>query len=258
MSTFTFAPKGGQGRRWLQVSKYFLVNVKFVEIHETKFSFESQTVSNFMFQWTHLYLHFDLEEAKNRKWILFKKRIINSYEEFWDISEIPDQTGIHIKFNRIQMCFGVIAVTAGQIIQSWLLRNCICVFFYLYLGLWMSDTWEHCFWGPWTISFSKIYHILVFFQGFPDQSYKWIGIELGWIGMGRDGNLCGVILWAPLCGANKWKRTPNIRLAIAYLLKLKKLVKNGDDKNLWQEYVNHEIYDKMAHLYKNKRHQRCR
>ena len=26
---------------------------------------------------------------------------------------------------------------------------------------------------------------------------------------------------------------------------------NGDDKNLRQEYVNHEIYDKMANLIKN-------
>ena len=31
---------------------------------------------------------------------------------------------------------------------------------------------------------------------------------------------------------------------------LKKCV-NGDDKNLRQEYVNHEIYDKIAYLLKN-------
>ena len=34
-----------------------------------------------------------------------------------------------------------------------------CVFVNLYLCIWVSDTWEHCFRGPCTISFSKIYHI---------------------------------------------------------------------------------------------------
>ena len=38
--------------------------------------------------------------------------------------------------------------------------NCICVFVYLYLCIWMSDTWEHCFWGPRIIAFWKIYHML--------------------------------------------------------------------------------------------------
>ena len=31
---------------------------------------------------------------------------------------------------------------------------------YLYLCIWMSDTWEQCFWGPRIITFSKIYHML--------------------------------------------------------------------------------------------------
>ena len=44
--------------------------------------------------------------------------------------------------------------------------NCICVFVYLYMCIWMSDTWEHCFWGPRTICFSKIYHIMVLFKVF--------------------------------------------------------------------------------------------
>ena len=33
------------------------------------------------------------------------------------------------------------------------------------------------------------------------RSYKWIG--LGWVGIGLDGSLCGAILWASLCDANK-------------------------------------------------------
>ena len=32
----------------------------------------------------------------------------------------------------------------------------ICVFVYLYLCICKSDTREHCFWGPLTITFSKI------------------------------------------------------------------------------------------------------
>ena len=33
---------------------------------------------------------------------------------------------------------------------------CICVFVYLYLCICKSDTQEHCFWGPFTTTFSKI------------------------------------------------------------------------------------------------------
>ena len=33
---------------------------------------------------------------------------------------------------------------------------CICVFVYLYLCICKSDTRKHCFWGPLTITFSKI------------------------------------------------------------------------------------------------------
>ena len=33
-------------------------------------------------------------------------------------------------------------------------RNCICVFVYLYLCICTSDTWEHYFWGPGTITWS--------------------------------------------------------------------------------------------------------
>ena len=33
---------------------------------------------------------------------------------------------------------------------------CICVFVYLYLCICKSDTREHCFWGTFTINFSKI------------------------------------------------------------------------------------------------------
>ena len=36
-------------------------------------------------------------------------------------------------------------------------RSCICVFVYLYLCICTSDTWEHCFWGPYIITFQKIY-----------------------------------------------------------------------------------------------------
>ena len=37
---------------------------------------------------------------------------------------------------------------------------CICVFVYLYFRICMFDSWEYHFWYPWTILFSKIYHIL--------------------------------------------------------------------------------------------------
>ena len=33
--------------------------------------------------------------------------------------------------------------------------NCMCVFVYFYLCIWMSDTWKHCFWDPRTITFFK-------------------------------------------------------------------------------------------------------
>ena len=36
----------------------------------------------------------------------------------------------------------------------------ICLFVYLYLCICTFDTWEYHFWYPWTILFSKIYHIL--------------------------------------------------------------------------------------------------
>ena len=32
----------------------------------------------------------------------------------------------------------------------------LTVFVYWYICIWMSDTWQHCFWGPRTITFSKI------------------------------------------------------------------------------------------------------
>ena len=38
--------------------------------------------------------------------------------------------------------------------------NCICVFVYLYFCICMSETWEHCFRSPLTITFSKIYHLI--------------------------------------------------------------------------------------------------
>ena len=37
---------------------------------------------------------------------------------------------------------------------------CICVFVYLYLCICAFDPWEYHFWYPWTILFSKIYHML--------------------------------------------------------------------------------------------------
>merc|ERR1712243_196511 len=44
-------------------------------------------------------------------------------------------------------------------------------------------TWEHCFRGPCTISFSKIYHIMGLFGVFLLQSYKWDGFgPMGWVG----------------------------------------------------------------------------
>ena len=55
--------------------------------------------------------------------------------------------------------------------------NCFCVFVYLHLCIWVSDTWEHCFWGPRTIFFLKIYHIMGLFRVFLLQSYKWDGLD---------------------------------------------------------------------------------
>ena len=37
---------------------------------------------------------------------------------------------------------------------------CICVFVYLYFCICVFDTWKYNFWYPWTICFSKIYHML--------------------------------------------------------------------------------------------------
>ena len=34
--------------------------------------------------------------------------------------------------------------------------NCLCVFVFVYLCIYMSDTQEHCFWGSCTKDFSKI------------------------------------------------------------------------------------------------------
>ena len=55
-------------------------------------------------------------------------------------------------------------------------------------------TWEHCFWGPCTISFSKIYHIMGL------SCFRAIS-GMGWVWMGM-GSLCGAIVWASLCDAN--------------------------------------------------------
>ena len=38
---------------------------------------------------------------------------------------------------------------------------CSCVFVYLYFCICVSDSWEYHFWYPWTILFSKIYHMLI-------------------------------------------------------------------------------------------------
>ena len=37
---------------------------------------------------------------------------------------------------------------------------CVCVFVYLYFCICAFDTWEYHFWHPWTILFSKIYHMV--------------------------------------------------------------------------------------------------
>ena len=76
--------------------------------------------------------------------------------------------------------------------------NCICVFAFVYLGV------RHL--G--TLFLRSSYHFLFknishhgYFQGFSDRelcgAYKWDGLGMGL------GSLCGVIIWAPLCGANK-------------------------------------------------------
>ena len=47
--------------------------------------------------------------------------------------------------------------TGHVYLQLWpILYLRICVFVYLYLCIWKSDSQEHCFWGPLTITFSKI------------------------------------------------------------------------------------------------------
>ena len=52
---------------------------------------------------------------------------------------------------------------------------------YLHLYNWVLDTWEHCFWCPCTISFSKIYHIMGLFRVLLLGSYKWDWVGLDWM-----------------------------------------------------------------------------
>ena len=107
-----------------------------------------------------------------------------------------------------------------------------CVFVYFYLCIWVSDTWEHCFWGPCTISFSKIYHImgLSCFRAISGIGY---GLGMGWMG-----SLCGAIVWASLCDANNnllnhflrgqrnWKNTLFLPQYLEWILQMKW---NGDE-----------------------------
>ena len=61
-------------------------------------------------------------------------------------------------FNWSGLCLSMLSQTG----LNQLKRNvylCICVIVFLYLRF---DTWEHNFWYPWTILFSKIYHMLGF------------------------------------------------------------------------------------------------
>ena len=44
--------------------------------------------------------------------------------------------------------------------KSLIVYLCICVFVYLYFCICAFDTWEYHFWHPWTILFSKIYHMV--------------------------------------------------------------------------------------------------
>ena len=45
---------------------------------------------------------------------------------------------------------------SSNCVDRHIVQCCICVFAYLYLCTCKSDTEEHCFWGPITITFSKI------------------------------------------------------------------------------------------------------
>ena len=55
---------------------------------------------------------------------------------------------------------------------------------FVYLCIWMSDTREHCFWGPRTICLSKIYHIMGLFRVFLLQSSAMlISGMVGWMGL---------------------------------------------------------------------------
>ena len=73
------------------------------------------------------------------------------------------------------------------------------------------------------------------FRVFMLQSYKWIG--LGWDGLG---SLCGAIVWAPLCGANKLAK-PNI------------LVELNDSKKNYFQPVSQSLINFHAELDNSKK-----
>ena len=51
---------------------------------------------------------------------------------------------------------------SGNLSYAVFVYLCVCVFVYLYFCICAFDTWEYHFWHPWTILFSKIYHMVGF------------------------------------------------------------------------------------------------
>ena len=51
-------------------------------------------------------------------------------------------------------------VFSGNLSYAVFVCLCVCVFVYLYFCICAFDTWEYHFWHPWTILFSKIYHMV--------------------------------------------------------------------------------------------------
>ena len=93
-------------------------------------------------------------------WWLVTFKFFNFFQK-----NFVDNVGKHIIMNiksnkKNRSCF---EQSSGICFCSWMMMMMLLliilaqtVFVYLYLYILMSDTWEHCFWGPQTISFSKI------------------------------------------------------------------------------------------------------
>ena len=63
------------------------------------------------------------------------------------------------------------------------------------------------------------------------RSYKWIGYGMGWV---WDGSLCGAIVWAPLCGANKHNADSVRSPALPFgLFPKKKNTFHGSFNSMW-------------------------